>query len=48
MYFYLLTVPPSSVKIYQGLEASTRVSSTVGPFLEGENLTLTCVAHGGK
>ncbi|XP_071525087.1 uncharacterized protein [Panulirus ornatus] len=43
-------VPPESVEIVVGDEFATHgsASSLVGPYLEGDMVTLTCIAHGGR
>ncbi|KAF2363677.1 CD80-like immunoglobulin C2-set [Trinorchestia longiramus] len=43
-----VAVPPESVLVYEGMTLPQPVSSVVGPLHEGDTVTLTCVAQGGK
>ncbi|KAA0202257.1 hypothetical protein HAZT_HAZT010396 [Hyalella azteca] len=43
-----VVVPPTSVVVYEGSSLPHAMSSVVGPLHEGDMVTLTCVAQGGK
>ena len=44
--FFSFAVPPVTVKIVD--ETGIEKSSTIGPYVLGQTLTLKCVAIGGK
>lgn len=45
---FLISVKPEYVKITKDDGTELQNASTIGPFIEGEELTLTCESGGGK
>jgi hypothetical protein len=48
MTFFLISVKPEYVRITKDESSELQNASTIGPFTEGEELTLTCESGGGK
>ena len=45
---FLISVKPEYVKITKDDSTELQNSSTIGPFTEGDEITLTCESGGGK
>jgi hypothetical protein len=45
---FLISVKPEYVRIRKDEVTELQNASTIGPFVEGEELTLTCESGGGK
>jgi hypothetical protein len=46
--FFLISVKPEYVKITKDDSTELQNASTIGPFTEGDEITLTCESGGGK